>query len=111
MLEVIWWSSPPKRGARRSGTAFTALGVRIVQARFEELEPPRLLRHGRATRSAGTAGIDAAVVRYSGESRMQRVPHRIMERVLRLSKQFGDGVHHANEPLGDPFLAHAPTRG
>jgi O-acetyl-ADP-ribose deacetylase (regulator of RNase III) len=83
-------------------------GVRVVQARFEELGPHDCFVTAGNAFGIMTAGIDAAVVRFFGESIMERVQHRIMD------EYFGE------QPVGTafvtptghsaiPFLCHAPT--
>jgi O-acetyl-ADP-ribose deacetylase (regulator of RNase III) len=109
MLKTIWLVHPDRAMCDAFRLRFDGLpGVRVVRAGFEELEPHDCFVTAGNSFGIMTAGIDAAVVRFFGESLMGRVQHRIMD------EYFGE------QPVGTafviptghteiPFLAHAPT--
>jgi O-acetyl-ADP-ribose deacetylase (regulator of RNase III) len=109
MLKSLWLAHPDEAMCDAFGHRFEGLpGVRIIRARFEDLEPHDCFVTAGNSFGIMTAGIDAAVVRFFGEPLMQRVQHRIMD------EYFGE------QPVGTafimftghpeiPFLCHAPT--
>ncbi len=90
-------------------TRFAGLpGARVIQGRFEDLEPHDCFVTAGNAFGLMTAGIDAAVVRFFGEPLMQRIQHRIMDQYLG-EQPVGTAFI---EPTGHPdlpFVAHAPT--
>lgn len=109
MLQSVWLIHPDEAMCEAFRFRFDGLpGVRIIRARFEELEPHDCFVTAGNSFGIMTAGIDAAVVRALGEPLMQRVQHRIMDEF------FGE------QPIGTafvlptghppvPYLCHAPT--
>ncbi|MDG3005204.1 macro domain-containing protein [Paludisphaera mucosa] len=109
MLQALWLIHPDEAACEAFRRRFAGLpGVRVVRARFEELEPHDCFVTAGNAFGIMTAGIDAAVVQYFGEPLMGRVQHRIMD------EYFGE------QPVGTafvletgreavPFLCHAPT--
>jgi O-acetyl-ADP-ribose deacetylase (regulator of RNase III) len=82
--------------------------VRVIQDRFEDLEPHDCFVTAGNAFGLMTAGIDAAVVRFFGEQLMQRIQYRIMDQYLG-EQPVGTAFI---EPTGNPdypFVAHAPT--
>jgi O-acetyl-ADP-ribose deacetylase (regulator of RNase III) len=82
--------------------------VRVIQGRFEELEPHDCFVTAGNAFGLMTAGIDAAVVRFFGQALMDRIQHRIMDEYLG-EQPVGTAFI---EPTGNadyPFVAHAPT--
>lgn len=82
--------------------------VRVVQGRFEDLEPHDCFVTAANSFGIMTAGIDAAVVRFHGEDLMRRIQYRIMDEYLG-EQPVGTACI---EPTGNPnypFVAHAPT--
>jgi O-acetyl-ADP-ribose deacetylase (regulator of RNase III) len=109
MLRHIWLVHPDASMASAFRTRFADLpGVRIIQGRFEDLEPHDCFVTAGNAFGMMTAGIDAAVVRFFGEELMHRVQHRIMDQFLG-EQPVGTAFV---EPTGNPdypFIAHAPT--
>ncbi|MBY0458922.1 MAG: macro domain-containing protein [Gemmataceae bacterium] len=109
MIENLWLVHPDAAMCAAFGRRCAGLrGVRVVQSRFEELEPHDCFVTAGNAFGLMTAGIDAAVVRVFGEQIMTRVQQRI------LNDYFGE------QPVGTafvlptnhaaiPFLCHAPT--
>jgi O-acetyl-ADP-ribose deacetylase (regulator of RNase III) len=82
--------------------------VRVIQGRFEALEPHDCFVTAGNAFGLMTAGIDAAVVRFFGEGLMHNIQHRIMDQFLG-EQPVGTAFI---EPTGNPdcpFVAHAPT--
>jgi O-acetyl-ADP-ribose deacetylase (regulator of RNase III) len=109
MLENLWLVHPGDAMCEAFRRRFAGLpGVRVIQGRFEDLEPHDCFVTAGNAFGLMTAGIDAAVIHRFGEELMQRVQHHIMDRF------FGEqpvGTAFI-VPTGDPslpFLAHSPT--
>src|SRR5438552_4265166 len=109
MLNTLWLVHPDEAMCDAFRHRFDGLpGVGVIRAKFEDLEPHDCFVTAGNSFGLMTAGIDAAVVRFFGESLMQRVQHRIMDEF------FGEqpvGTAFVL-PTGDPalpFLCHAPT--
>jgi O-acetyl-ADP-ribose deacetylase (regulator of RNase III) len=109
MLESLWLIHPDEAMCAAFQERFAGLpNVRVIQARFENLEPHDCFVTAGNAFGLMTAGIDAAVVRRFGEGMMQRVQQRIMDEF------FGEqpvGTAFVL-PTGDPslpFICHAPT--
>lgn len=109
MLDALWLVHPDASMCEAFRQRFDGLrGVRVIQSAFEDLGPHDAFVTAGNAFGIMTAGIDAAVVRYFGDSLMQRVQHQIMD------DYFGE------QPVGTafviptghphiPFLVHAPT--
>jgi O-acetyl-ADP-ribose deacetylase (regulator of RNase III) len=109
MLEALWLVHPDNAMCDAFRQRFAGLpNVRVVQGRFEDLEPHDCFVTAGNAFGLMTAGIDAAVVRRFGERLMRRVQQRILD------DYFGEqpvGTAFVL-PTGDPslpFLCHAPT--
>src|SRR5881275_1814117 len=109
MIQQMWLVHPEEAMCVAFHERFAGLpNVRVVQGRFEDLEPHDCFVTAGNAFGLMTAGIDAAVVRRFGEALMQQVQHRILDQF------FGEqpvGTAFV-VPTGDPdlpFLAHAPT--
>lgn len=109
MLDALWLVHPDDAMCAAFRDRFAGLpNVRVVQGRFEALEPHDCFVTAGNAFGLMTAGIDAAVVARFGEPLMRRVQHHILD-------------HYYGEqpvgtafvlPTGDPalpFLCHAPT--
>ena len=83
-------------------------GVRVIRAKFEDLEPHDCFVTAGNSFGLMTAGIDAAVVRFFGEPLMQRVQHRIMDEFFG-EQPVGTALVVPTGHPAIPFLAHAPT--
>jgi O-acetyl-ADP-ribose deacetylase (regulator of RNase III) len=109
MLEELWLVHPDAVMCDACHMRFDGLrGARVVQGRFEDLDPHDCFVTAGNAFGLMTAGIDAAVVRRFGTTLMNRVQQRIMD------EYFGEqpvGTAFV-VPTGDPslpFLVHAPT--
>src|SRR5262245_14180977 len=83
-------------------------GVKVVQGRFEDLEPHDCFVTAGNSFGLMTAGIDAAVIRVFGERLMRRIQHRIMDEFFG-EQPVGTAFVIATERPPIPFLVHAPT--
>src|SRR4051812_39153339 len=109
MLETLWLVHPDERMCDAFRLRFDGLpGVRVIQARFEDLEPHDCFVTAGNAFGLMTAGIDAAVVRFFGERLMQRVQHRIMDEFFG-EQPVGTAFVMSTGHLEIPYLAHAPT--
>jgi O-acetyl-ADP-ribose deacetylase (regulator of RNase III) len=109
MLESLWLIHPDDAMCEAFRLRFAGLpGVRIVQGRFEDLEPHDCFVTAGNAFGLMTAGIDAAVVRRFGESLMHRVQQRIMDQFLG-EQPVGTAFIVSTEDPALPYLAHAPT--
>ena len=109
MLEALWLVHPDVEMCEAFRDRFAGLrNVRVVQARFEDLDPHDCFVTAGNAFGIMTAGIDAAVVQRFGQQFMTQVQHRILD------EYFGEqpvGTAFV-EPTGDPslpFVCHAPT--
>ncbi len=82
--------------------------VRVIQARFEELEPHDCFVTAANAFGIMNAGIDAAVIRFHGAELMERIQYRILEEFLG-EQPVGTCVIEPTENQDYPFVAHAPT--
>lgn len=109
MIATLWLVHPDEAMCEAFRLRFDGLpGVRVIRANLEELGPHDCFVTAGNSFGLMTAGIDAAVVRFFGESLMERVQHRVMDEF------FGE------QPVGTafviptghpsiPFLCHSPT--
>jgi O-acetyl-ADP-ribose deacetylase (regulator of RNase III) len=109
MLEGLWLVHPDDAMCAAFRQRFAGLpNVRVVQGRFEDLEPHDCFVTAGNSFGLMTAGIDAAVVRRFGEPLLLHVQQRVLDEF------FGEqpvGTAFV-VPTGDPslpFLCHAPT--
>jgi O-acetyl-ADP-ribose deacetylase (regulator of RNase III) len=109
MLRNVWLVHPEEPMCEAFRVRFSGLpGVRVIQGRFEDLEPHDCFVTAGNAFGMMTAGIDAALVRFFGEQLMERVQYRIMDQYLG-EQPVGTAFI---EPTGNddyPFIAHAPT--
>src|SRR5207302_1999562 len=82
--------------------------VRVIQGRFENLEPHDCFVTAGNAFGLMTAGIDAAVIRRFGELLMKEVQHRIMDQYFGEQPVGTAFILPTNDPTL-PFLCHAPT--
>ena len=109
MLEKIWLIHPDEQMCIAFRQRFEGLpGVRVIRARFEDLDPHDCFVTAGNSFGLMTAGIDAAVVRFFGEPIMQKVQHRIMDEFFGEQPVGTAFVVPTGHPAV-PFLAHAPT--
>ena len=83
-------------------------GVRIINGRFEDLDPHDCFVTAGNAFGLMTAGIDAAVVRRFGAALMERVQHRIMDEYMG-EQPIGTAFVVATDDPRLPFVVHAPT--
>lgn len=109
MLESLWLIHPDAEMCHSFRDRFAGLpDVRILQTRFEEIEPHDCFVTAGNAFGIMTAGIDAAVVRRFGSAFMDRVQHHIMNQYYGEQPVGTAFLIETNDPLL-PFLAHAPT--
>lgn len=82
--------------------------VRVIQGRFEDLEPHDCFVTAGNAFGIMTAGIDAAVVRFFGEQLMLDIQHRIMDQFFG-EQPVGTAFIQPTGNSDYPFVAHAPT--
>ena len=109
MYPSLWLVHPDTAACEAFRTRFAGLPrVRVVQGKFEDLDPHDCFVTAGNSYGLMTAGIDAVVVQRFGERIMRAVQHQI------LSDYFGEQpvgtafVLPTNDPKL-PFLCHAPT--
>jgi O-acetyl-ADP-ribose deacetylase (regulator of RNase III) len=109
MLKTLWLVHPDAAMCDAFQRRFDAFpGVQVVRARFEDLGPHDCFVTAGNSFGLMTAGIDAAVVRFFGESLMQKVQHRILDEFFGeqpIGTAFVIGTGHTSIP----FVVHAPT--
>jgi O-acetyl-ADP-ribose deacetylase (regulator of RNase III) len=109
MLQNVWLIHPEEAMCLAFRHRFAGLPkVRVVQEPYEELEPHDCFVTAGNSFGIMTAGIDAAVVRFFGETLMQRIQLRIMDEYLGeqpVGTAFIEPTGHPDRP----FVAHAPT--
>jgi O-acetyl-ADP-ribose deacetylase (regulator of RNase III) len=109
MLKTVWLAHPDEAMCVAFRRRFDGLpGVRVVRARFEDLEPHDCFVTAGNSFGLMTAGIDAAVVRFFGESLMQLVQHRVMDEFFGEQPVGTAFVMPTGHPAV-PFVCHAPT--
>jgi O-acetyl-ADP-ribose deacetylase (regulator of RNase III) len=109
MIRGLWLVHPDAVAAEAFAARFAGLPhVRVVPARFEELEPHDCFITAGNAFGIMTAGIDAAVIRRFGPDLMRAVQHRIMDEFL-VEQPVGTAflVETGDESL--PFICHTPT--
>ncbi len=109
MLETLWLVHPDEAMCEAFRRRFAGLpGVCVIRAKFEDLEPHDCFVTAGNAFGLMTAGIDAAVVRFFGESLMQQVQHRIMDEFFG-EQPVGTALVIPTGHSAIPFLVHAPT--
>lgn len=109
MIESLWLVHPEADMCDAFRSRFVGLpNVRVVQARFEELDPHDCFVTAGNCYGLMTAGIDAAVVRRFGAAFMTRVQHQVRDR-YRGEQPIGTAFVLPTDDPSLPFVAHAPT--
>lgn len=109
MLRNLWLVHPQEDMCAAFHRGFAGLpNVRVLQCRFEDLEPHDCFVTAGNAFGLMTAGIDAAVVHFFGPELMQRVQQRIMDEYLG-EQPVGTAFIVATGHAEYPFVAHAPT--
>src|ERR1043165_44755 len=108
MLEGFWLVHPDGEMCAAFRERFAGLpNVRVLQGRFEDLEPHDCFVTAGNAFGLMTAGIDAAVIRRFGEPFMKRVQQRIMDQYFG-EQPVGTAFILETDDPSLPFLAHAP---
>jgi O-acetyl-ADP-ribose deacetylase (regulator of RNase III) len=108
-IKALWLVHPEDAMCDAFRGRFDGLsGVRVIRATFEDLEPHDAFVTAGNAFGIMTAGIDAAVVRYFGQSLMDRVQHRIMDEFFG-EQPVGTAFVMPTGNSSIPFLVHAPT--
>jgi O-acetyl-ADP-ribose deacetylase (regulator of RNase III) len=109
MLESLWLVHPDEAMCDAFRQRFAGLrGVRVVQARFETLEPHDCFVTAGNAFGLMSAGIDAAVIRRFGDRLMQRVQQHILDQFFG-EQPIGTAFIVPTDDPSLPFVAHAPT--
>jgi O-acetyl-ADP-ribose deacetylase (regulator of RNase III) len=109
MLRDLWLVHPDAAMCSAFRQRFGGLpNVRVIQSRFENLEPHDCFVTAGNAFGLMTAGIDAAVVRFLGDDLMRRVQFRIMDQYFG-EQPAGTAFIEATNHTRIPFIAHAPT--
>jgi O-acetyl-ADP-ribose deacetylase (regulator of RNase III) len=109
MFEGVWLVHPDPAACAAFERRFAGLpNVRVVQGRFEDLDPHDAFVTAGNSFGLMTAGIDAAVVALFGEDLMARVQHRIMDE-YRGEQPVGTAFVVPTGHPDRPFVVHAPT--
>lgn len=109
MLESLWLIHPDAKMCQAFREHFAGLpGVRVIQTRFEEIEPHDCFVTAGNAFGIMTAGIDAAVTRRFGSAFMDRVQLHIMNQFYGEQPVGTAFLIETNDPAL-PWLAHAPT--
>ncbi len=109
MLESLWLVHPNDAMCTAFRQRFAGLpNVRVVQGRFEDLEPHDCFVTAGNAFGLMSAGIDAAVIRRFGEPLMGQVQQRIMDDYFG-EQPIGTAFILATDDPTLPFVAHAPT--
>src|SRR5262245_59971559 len=102
----LWLIHPNSEMCDAFRDRFTGLpNVRVIQSRFEDLEPHDCFVTAANSFGIMNAGIDAAVIRVHGPQLMTRIQHRIRNEFLG-EQPIGTTII---EPTGNadyPFIAH-----
>jgi O-acetyl-ADP-ribose deacetylase (regulator of RNase III) len=109
MLEQVWLVHPDKEMCDAFHRRFAGLPrVRVIQGRFEDLEPHDCFVTAGNAFGIMSAGIDAAVVRRFGSNLMHRVQHHIIDQFCG-EQPVGTAFIVSTEDASIPFIIHAPT--
>jgi O-acetyl-ADP-ribose deacetylase (regulator of RNase III) len=109
MLEELWLIHPEEPMCDAFLDRFKGLPrVRVIQGRFQEIEPHDCFVTAGNSFGLMTAGIDAAVVQRFGEQFMLNVQHRIMDQYFG-EQPIGTAFIVPTNDESLPFVAHAPT--
>ena len=106
---ALWLIHPQAEMCDAFRERFAGLpNVRIIQTRFENLEPHDCFVTAANSFGIMNAGIDAAVIRVHGPGLMKRIQHRIRNEFLG-EQPVGTSIIEATGNEKYPFIAHSPT--
>jgi len=109
MLQKLWLIHPDDSMCAAFQKRFPGLpGVKVIQARFEDLPPHDCFVTAGNAFGIMAAGIDAAVVRFFGQALMERVQFRIMDEYLG-EQPVGTAFIEPTGNTNCPYIVHAPT--
>ena len=109
MIEQLWLMHPEQEMCDAFRNRFNGLrGVRVIQARFEDVEPHDCFVTAGNAFGIMSAGIDAVVVERFGTSLMERVQHHIMDRYFGEQPVGSAFIIETGDPH-IPYVCHAPT--
>jgi O-acetyl-ADP-ribose deacetylase (regulator of RNase III) len=109
MLSTIWLIHPEEEMCDAFTKRFTGLpGVMVLQKRFEELPPHDCFVTAANSYGMMTAGIDAVLVEFFGQSLMDRIQLHIMDEFLG-EQPVGTAFVISTGNNDYPFVVHAPT--
>jgi O-acetyl-ADP-ribose deacetylase (regulator of RNase III) len=109
MIESLWLVHPEQSMCDSFRHRFSGLaGVRVIQGRFEDLDPHDCFVTAGNAFGMMTAGIDAAVVRRFGAPFMARIQQRIRDEYLG-EQPVGTAFVIDTQDAQLPFIVHAPT--
>jgi O-acetyl-ADP-ribose deacetylase (regulator of RNase III) len=109
MIHELWLVHPEKAMCAAFQCRFAGLSnVRVIEGRFEDLQPHDCFVTAGNSFGIMTAGIDAAVVRLFGDELMRQVQHKIMDQFLG-EQPVGTAFIVPTGHQTVPFVAHAPT--
>ena len=109
MIEQLWLMHPEQEMCDAFRNRFNGLrGVRVIQARFEDVEPHDCFVTAGNAFGIMSAGIDAVVVERFGTSLMERVQHHIMDRYFG-EQPVGTAFILPTYDAHIPYVCHAPT--
>jgi len=105
----VWLVNPNRAMCDAFRQRFEGLpDVRVVEARYEALEPHDCFVTAANAYGIMNAGIDAAVVSVHGETLMRRIQLRILDDYLG-EQPVGTSFIEPTGTSGYPFVAHTPT--
>lgn len=109
MIDAIWLVHPEEAMCESFRRRFGGLpNVRVIPGAFEDLGPHDCFVTAGNSFGMMTAGIDAAVARFFGETIVRDVQHRVMDHYLGEQPVGSAFILPTGHPK-IPFLAHAPT--
>jgi len=105
----LWLIHPEPEFCAAFRERFVGLpNVRVIQTRFEDLDPHDCFVTAGNSFGIMNAGIDAAVIRKHGPELMARVQHRILDEFLGEQPLGTAFLERTGDPRF-PFVVHAPT--
>lgn len=109
MIDELWLVHPDKAMSEAFRDRFTGLPrVRVIQGRFEDLEPHDCFVTAGNSFGLMTAGIDAVVVQRFSPQLMERVQVHIMNEYLG-EQPVGTAFILPTDDPTLPYVCHAPT--
>jgi O-acetyl-ADP-ribose deacetylase (regulator of RNase III) len=109
MIKSLWLIHPEREMCDAFESRFAELpGVRVLQARFEDLDAHDCFVTAGNAFGMMTAGVDAAVIRRFGMALMQRVQDHILNHYMGEQPIGSAFVIDTGDPTL-PFVVHAPT--